>query len=84
MVTIGLVILIVILSFAGSRNKQIESARLLGQVIGSVCSWPFFLLLIYAVSRKMREKYSGHTVINYGLAIDTVILLILWLAAKPS
>ena len=61
------------LSYAIAGRGSASSARILGGVIGGVVAWPFVLLVVYVVSKKFREKNSLHAVINYGLALNTLI-----------
>lgn len=73
LITLFLVALNLEMSYTHSHRAHISSAEALGQMIGSVVAWPILLLIIYAVSRKFRERYSLHTVINYGLAVNAVV-----------
>jgi uncharacterized paraquat-inducible protein A len=61
------------LSYAVSRKSTTDPSEALGMAIGGVLAWPLLLLIVYGVSKKFREKYSLHTVINYGLGLNTII-----------
>jgi hypothetical protein len=61
-------------SYTHSHRGHTNSAGALGQMIASLVAWPLLLLIIYAVSRKFRERYPLHTVINYGLAVNAIVL----------
>ena len=43
------------------------------RTVGGLIAWPLVLLIIYGLSRKFRERYSIHEVINYGLGLNTII-----------
>ena len=73
LITVFLVTLNLEMSYRHSHKAHLSSADALGQMIGSVVGWPILLLIIYAVSRKFRERYSLHTVINYGLAVNALV-----------
>jgi ribosomal protein S27E len=61
------------LSYAVSRKSTTDPSEALGAAIGGVLAWPLILLIIYCVSKKFRERYSLHTVINCGLALNSII-----------
>jgi uncharacterized membrane protein YbhN (UPF0104 family) len=71
-IPICLLILNANLAIALSRNTQVDPARALGQMIGSMLAWPIILMIVYGVSRRFRNKYALHTVLNFGLAINAV------------
>lgn len=72
-VTCILTMSIVGTSIATSLRTGSNFYRGFGAVIGSLIAWPLLLLIVYAVSRKLREKHSFHAVMNYGLAINMVV-----------
>ena len=61
------------LAYVVSRKTTTIPYRALGGMIGGILAWPLVLLIVYLISRKFREKYSLHAVINYGLALNTLI-----------
>jgi hypothetical protein len=72
-VTFALVMSIVGTSLTFSKHSGSNAARAFGEVIGSLIAWPMVLIIVYGVSRRFREKYSFHAVMNYGLAINMVV-----------
>jgi len=72
-ITIGLVIFNALVTYHHASEANVPAARAFGEVCGSEVAWPAILLIIYGVSRKFREKYAFHTVINYGLGINAVV-----------
>jgi hypothetical protein len=73
LITLVLVIFNLLMSYTHSQREHISSAGALGRMIGSVVAWPILLLIIYGISRKFRERYALHTVINYGLAVNAIV-----------
>jgi hypothetical protein len=56
--------------------QRVEAAEVRGVVsrtVGGLIAWPLVLLIVYALSRKFRDRYSIHEVINYGLGLNTII-----------
>src|SRR6267143_1553000 len=64
-ITIVLSIFIAAVTYAHASEAHIPAARAFGQVVGAEVAWPALLLVIYGVSRRFRERYAFHTVINY-------------------
>lgn len=73
-ITIVLLISSAGLSYAIARKSTTNFYAAFGQTIGGILVWPIILLIIYALSKKYREKYSLHAVINYGLGLNIIIL----------
>ena len=82
LITFSLLIFNGLLAYGQSQRKHISSAETVGYVLGSEIAWPAVLIVVYCISRSFREKYSMLAVINYGLAVNTVINLTLTLAVK--
>ncbi len=61
------------LSYLVARKSATDAAEIVGATVGGIVAWPLVLLIIYALSRKFRERYSIHAVINYGLGLNTII-----------
>jgi len=61
------------LAYTVSRRSATDEAEVVGRVVGGVIAWPLVLLIVYGLSRKFRERYSMHAVINYGLGLNTII-----------
>lgn len=61
------------LAYAIARKSTTDPAEVVGATVGGLIAWPLILLIIYGLSRKFRERYSVHTVINYGLGLNTII-----------
>jgi len=61
------------LSYLVARKSASDVGEIVGATVGGVVAWPLVLLIIYALSRKFRERYSVHAVINYGLGLNTII-----------
>ena len=55
------------------RSDTTTVGLVVGRTIGGLLAWPLVLLIIYGLSRKFRERYSIHEVINYGLGLNTII-----------
>jgi hypothetical protein len=60
-------------SLTRSHQTGSNAARAFGEACGSLIAWPVVLLIVYGISRRFREKYSFHAVINYGLAMNMVV-----------
>lgn len=73
-ITIVLLISNLSVCYVLARKSSTNSYYVLGGMIGGTVGWPMILLIVYGVSKKMREKYSLHAVINYGLGLNTMIL----------
>lgn len=78
-VTLLLLIANASLSYVVSRKSNADFYETLGGTVGGMIAWPLVLLIIYALSKKFREKYSLHAVINYGLGLNTIILAMMTL-----
>ena len=61
------------LAYVVAQKSTTNPYETLGGTIGGMVAWPLVLLIVYAVSKKFREKYSLHTVINYGLGLNSII-----------
>jgi hypothetical protein len=72
-VTIDLVTTNLVVTYNHGQAKNVNTARLLGQMTGALIAWPCIFLIIYGASRRFREKYAFHTVINYGLAMNALV-----------
>lgn len=81
-ITFALVILNGILAYGQAQRKHASAATTVGFVMGSELAWPAVLMVVYGISRAFREKYSMLAVINYGLAVNAVVNLMLELTAK--
>ena len=76
---ITLVLVIVNSSLGYVVAQKVEAAEVGGVVsrtVGGLIAWPIVLLIVYALLRKFRERYSIHEVINYGLGLNTIIQVI--------
>lgn len=62
------------LAYVVARESTTDVAEVVGATVGGAIAWPLVLLIVYALSRKFREKYSMHAVINYGLGLNSIIL----------
>ena len=60
-------------SLVRSNHTGSNAARAFGELCGSLIAWPAVLMIVYGISKRFREKYSFHAVINYGLAINMVV-----------
>lgn len=73
LVTLSLLIANSSLAYVLARESSTDDAEVVGLTAGGVIAWPLLLLIVYSLSRKFRERYSIHAVINYGLGLNTII-----------
>ena len=72
-ITIVLLITNASLAYAVAKKSTTNPNEAFGGMIGGMLAWPLVLLIVYGLSKKFRENYSLHAVINYGLALNSVI-----------
>jgi hypothetical protein len=72
-ITIVLLVANASLAYAVSLKSTTDVYETVGSTVGGVLAWPIVLLIIYGLSKKFRETYSLHAVINYGLGLNTII-----------
>ena len=63
------------LAYVVARKSATDASEVAGATIGGLIAWPLVLLIIYSLSRKFRERYSLHAVINYGLGLNVIVQL---------
>ena len=73
-ITLLLLIANSLLAYVVARKSATDVAEIAGATVGGVIAWPLILLIVYALSRKFRERYSMHAVINYGLGLNAIVL----------
>ncbi|HEV2707771.1 MAG TPA: hypothetical protein VGV59_17765 [Pyrinomonadaceae bacterium] len=73
LITLLLLTANVYLAYGVARKSAADDSEIVGMTIGGVIAWPLILLIVYGLSRKFRERYSLHAVINYGLGLNTII-----------
>ena len=78
-ITVVLLISNAYFSYAVSRKSTTDGDEAVAETVGGILAWPIVLLIVYGVSKKFREKYSLHAVINYGLGLNTIIKSIMTL-----
>ena len=71
-ITLVLVITNSALGYVVAQRSD-TAVLVVSRTVGGLIAWPLVLLIIYALSRKFRERYSIHEVINYGLGLNTII-----------
>lgn len=81
-ITFALLILNGILAYGQAQRKHVSAATMVGYIMGSELAWPAVLMVVYGISRSFREKYSMLAVINYGLAVNAVVNLMIEFAAR--
>ena len=72
-ITLVLVITNSSLGYVVAQKSDTGVGPVVSRTVGGLIAWPLVLLIIYALSRKFRERYSIHEVINYGLGLNTII-----------
>ena len=71
-ITLVLVITNSALGYVVAQGSD-TAVLVVSRTVGGLIAWPLVLLIIYGLSRKFRERYSIHEVINYGLGLNTII-----------
>ena len=72
-ITLVLVITNSALGYVVAQRSDTAVGLVVSRTVGGLIAWPLVLLIIYGLSRKFRERYSIHEVINYGLGLNTII-----------
>ena len=72
-ITLVLVITNSALGYVVAERSDTAVGTVVSRTVGGLIAWPLVLLIIYGLSRKFRERYSIHEVINYGLGLNTII-----------